>query len=1048
MDIVNELYQLIAPYFMDRAFDWIYENKKAVRNKEEFNKKLVEITERYKCSDENTYDVLCKIIYETRIVQDILYYCTNLSAQKKSIEDKVSEYLDELSSKKDFKIITTVRQNIRNFFEELFNNAINIFLVPDDKSIKQLLNIIYYYKLELNIQNERNAESLKSYFAEFNEKMQSLINTSKYLVWTDPAIVKARIFDSMLKPIEIPSYDFIYSKCLRSNEKYCNLILERDLDNHTGEIPAALYYIWEEFITGQQWHKAIEEKVLDIKYSLEYDDFETDQLVNIDLNSNYNQIRKKLNDFCDSVFLMINERQKKDAHHYYSELRGSVKAFQKYLKESTYRRCFFLTGRIGSGKTNFIYQLLTRKEFRQDSRKLYQYLYLEIEHSDWFNAPLLTIILKKLNGLTQLQYEELEDYISIFEQKQIRLIVIIDGLQNFLSRDVRFKEELIKGISESTNFHSLYWLITIRESDLDLLDMDSDFWNLYTAKEVDSSNWISIDRWNDESEVTISILNNSLIKKGITFSNPELIKKMELKGFPYKILNPLTAWIINDNSEKIDILNASDLIYMDFIKEFENKRMKILHEILEVIDKSGYAMRNPRILTLFINNLAYYFVYNNKDSYQKNALAKVLTSNITEAVIDNAFLALEKGYLLEKCDDMLTEKVKRSFEIFWNYKMALLIHERDELKTFDDFLSQQKEQILLYKDVIEFLILIMDEKLFINESNQPVDLQTLEYAYTSSLWKAGILASKNMKKLTAELLLQRKLPENINIFSVIYFLKYVTDDIIPPDVKIKALQPYYKLLTGQITYTKNMIDNLLGHMMDIDMLYRAILNFNGCEVLGITDYLAELCVKNLLRLHNDEFNKVANSMIEFSEQNKAVINASNKDGENNKEYFSYYFFQSLYCKFCKALYLKYGVKAYDLLKSIKWYDLQGSIKEKYKLWMRKAANLEYGRWYQSFQTHDYINLISRLSESFEISDWINALYMIKHSVPQKQKFTYFIDDDFIPILEKLVKKSGMREEITRKDNSSFIQDNFEHYDYDLLVNYKKYIGKANFVKPM
>lgn len=1038
MNIVNELYQLIAPYFLDKTFDWIYENKKAVRNREEFIMKLTELMDRYKSSDEFTYDTLCKIVSETRMIQDLIYYCTNLSMQNKTIDDKINDYLEDLLSRKDFKIIIPIRQNLHKFFEELSNHIINIFLVPDDKSIKQLINIIYYYKLELNIQNERNTEKLKAYFKEFDEKIQNLI-TSKYLVWTDQAIIQNQIFNPMLKTDEIPNYNFIYTRWLRNNERSCNVILERDLNNHTGEIPSPFYHIWEAFITAQQWHTVMEDKISDISNHLEYNGFETNRLKDIDINSNYNHIRKELSDFCDSTFIKINERKEKDTHHYYKELRSKMKEFQQYLKESTYGKCFFLTGRIGSGKTNFVYQMLSGKEFKKDRENLYHYLYIEIEHSDWFNNNLQAVILGKLNNLTRLQYEELEDYATMFEQKKIKLIVIIDGLQKYLFRDVRFKEELIKSISQGTYLHSLYWVITIRESDLDLIEMDSDFWNLYSSKMGDIGNWFSIDRWNEETEITINILNNSLVKTGISLSNQELKNKLDAKGFPYKILNPLTAWIINDNSDRIDILNAADLIYIDFIREFENKRMKILHEILENIDKTGYVVTNPRILTLVINNLAYYFLYNKQDSYHKNTLVEILTKNITKDILDIAFLTLEKGYLLEECDDILTEKVKRIFEIFWDYKMARIIYEKD-LSAFDAYLGKEKEQILLYKDVIEFLILIMDEELIKNnKANQLVDLQNLEYIYSSSLWKAGILASNNMKKLIAELLLQRRLPENINIFSVVYFLKYVTDDVILPHEKIKALQPYYKLLTGQIAYIKNLIDSVLGNIADIDSLYQTFLYFIGCEVLNITDYVADLSLRNLIRLYDGEYKRMVKDIIKFSDDNKAIINTSEDMEENGKKYFSFYFFQSFYCRLCKMLYIKYGMKAYDSLKIMKWYDLQGSLNEKYRLWMRKAANLEYGHWYQDCPTDEYINFVSKLSRSVDKLDLINALYMIKHSVPQRQRFTYYVNYKFISTLERLIKNSMLTEEIARRDIKDFIRTNFKYHDYDLYLDYRRYL---------
>src|SRR5262249_55936563 len=101
----------------------------------------------------------------------------------------------------------------------------------------------------------------------------------------------------------------------------------------------------------------------------------------------------------------------------------------------------------------------------------------------------------------------------------LRLFIAIDDLGHWFRVDPSFKNNLMKLVARSTQYHSFYWVFTLHDTDLDsVLD---EFFRTYAARSTSDfpergsepsavGEWIVLDDLNLENEIGIRLIRREL----------------------------------------------------------------------------------------------------------------------------------------------------------------------------------------------------------------------------------------------------------------------------------------------------------------------------------------------------------------------------------------------------------------------------------------------------------------------------------------------------------------------------------------------------------
>lgn len=1071
--IASTLYELISPYFFEKGLDCFFKYCDAKKNMESFQQKLKALDKEYRDNHDSIYDVICKITSDTTIINEIIIFCTTNSKHTITLNEKLTNIVDRsynICFNPDSNIVNyslAERSEIRGFFEKLCDLVWDIFGLPKQKQLKQLVNIFYSIRNDIINNIETSDKTLY-------QKMKSVIRDSLRDVLIDDPYIRQNIYNYAKKINEYPKFDLTFAKWLRKTSDNCDEIIERNLEGYTGIVPTEFLKAWDIFITSKQWHEKINKNVIDLIDGLNsYLSDENEvckQIYDYNFNQNYIHIEAGMLDLLEKLIMELDkrndqEKEKINKSKQYKYYKNEIIEIKRNIEKSSYNRCFLMTGRIGSGKSHFIYQLLTNANKQQILAEKPNCIYLFIKSNECINDSIENVILTSVKKMTDAPYNDLEDLNDTLVKGGIKLIIIIDDFQNILNSNNNNALDGFKNtITSSTRLHSLYWLISIRESSLGMIKLDDIFWRRYGAiKEYDNilesqpqnlyiGSWLSLDICNEISNIPIHILVSAMNSKGQKTSYQELKEHFELNKFPYNTLNPLTAWILSDFIETTDIQKAGNLVYVDFINAFWKKRCGELKIIMGGISKGDLYIFDKVIKDAIIV-LSDFFVACDDIVFSKEDLVQEITSKVSG--IDNigniALETFERGNLLEKTKgnkkvlflQETKEKLQLNFQVCWAYCMSMsLVNKYTDIQEFiselDKFVENRRNKTYLSQinnEILEFILLLFDKN--INEShdlNDLIDKLILkDYMLSSAVWFASTKAGNGTKKYISQKLSEQKLLINdINLFPVLFFIMQIDDEIMFPDLKIKALQPLFLKINENevVSYFIYICKSILNRVKHTQKLFDCIKYFAFCESMNsesinAKDILVDLVITNLFRLENDDVEKVLKKIVDFSLKNEEII----KNSKLGTGHFQYYFFQDFYCSFCSTIFSRMETDSYDILKRYQWYnwDLINEKGSTAALWMLQAANLEFGRWYQrnSYDERmDYIDLVDKLSCSNKSIELQCAFYMIKHTVPHNGK-QYTLDGKFIPILKILTKckNKHLVYEMKKYENKKFIDFN-------------------------
>jgi hypothetical protein len=152
------------------------------------------------------------------------------------------------------------------------------------------------------------------------------------------------------------------------------------------------------------------------------------------------------------------------------------------IQSPVYQRCFLIRGGPGSGKTQFVFQLL------DGGMVSGSYIPVLIRPPKGRKEDLKLLLLHEMRQVSRYElWRTLEDVNRFLERHGVRILLMFDGLQRWADTIPDFVKQLKSLIAEHSEWHSLYWLVTARDRSLLPFGGGWRFWLEYGFRGPDES---------------------------------------------------------------------------------------------------------------------------------------------------------------------------------------------------------------------------------------------------------------------------------------------------------------------------------------------------------------------------------------------------------------------------------------------------------------------------------------------------------------------------------------------------------------------------------
>ncbi|HEX8136243.1 MAG TPA: KOW motif-containing protein [Pyrinomonadaceae bacterium] len=643
--------------------------------------------------------------------------------------------------------------------------------------------------------------------------------------------------------------------------------------------------------------------------------------------------------------------------------------------------------------------------------------------------------------------------------RNLKLIIAIDNLEQWIEREPGFEDLLSKFIAQHSHLSHIYWLITLHDASYDQVSKNS-VWRRYSivypitdAALQKKSYWPNIDGWlvldefNLAQRLGLKIIQAKQQKEGeeaIERSIPvkELETYDENSPTVRYLSNPFLAWItlgmLWDLKGRV-----FDLHFIEFIRHFWDKRRASLNpeplmsenqlkQAIELMARilpglSNLSTSLPALLDKLTQEAAA-FNYEIKSRELATQAVRILLKNNLLRRVGQSQSSLPG--LSE------TESVEMGLEIFWEYYIAT---EFQKILTPQTASPQQEAQSIWQKlqtigrregvgeGVAIFLLLLLDEKRAEDESYAGLIAEVLRLAVdlqgslAAATWFAGAKISPETQRLLTEISLERRRAfreERRALFAYMSFIGEASPEAMNAETRLELLQPYYcEIHDAALTpYFVFIIERLFRTVDDAETLLSCMLRLTGCEVLERTRGLAALVFDRLEEILQDEEapqDAALEIVIRYLQslwQSGAVA-----PDEHEKSNEPYYFRENIMNELCRRLVARKQLNAYYLLADYNWYKpAQLQIGEPLAQEMQQQANIALGAWYRHtiIGRKRYLRLINRLMHG-ELAERVTAFYLVRHTITMRGPQTVRVDHRFLPTLEKIRGDSRMRELVNK-----------------------------------
>lgn len=802
--------------------------------------------------------------------------------------------------------------------------------------------------------------------------------------------------------------------------KFCNRRTRVEI-----ELPETLEDEWRNFLEKPSWRVCVKDSLDKVKMGIksEWDEIENwyrNDIDTIALNKKSFQVcRKKIEDALKKI--------RKD--FYWVNVRNTERnAFEKLLRNlereigQPFNKCFLLTGEKGDGKTAFLYYLL------QNHKKEY-FFYIDISLLDVEMIP--EFIVKQMNQELGIIKQNLEEVNSIFEEAERKLVIFVDNLDSLLLREDRDKQiKRLELILEKTELHQIYWILCMRERSIGMLQGTDWLAGEYSYVPKTScviGNWINLHEINYEEKIPLRMLRAQL---RLTEEREELYLA-EMKYYNFDI-NKYSPQRVQDmlNIQKDDILKMTNFVQINYVRSVYQQYKKEF----ERADLEVNKILRPRA-EYVLNSLGQYFYENPKDKYceRKDIFGSALAHmKWNQKEQSNLVWVLEYCYLLKEIGEE-----KKAAEIvymldtdtIWAYKIAGIVHEENKNWLED---CKRFSKMPIYDQIFELVVLLgQKEGKFTEQESFYEEVFTEKCFWFAAVefddtWKAQLcnyICEKNEQIV--------KCLDRQGLFGYLYYLKYTQTDNVSCGTKFRLLQEFYKNVaeTELDYYLLSVIRNILDKVTSKEELLDSLLYFRYSEFLDIIQEMADAVTDILHILCGGNAIEMLLLVTQYCRNNSSIVIDSVKRGLIGP-----FFYERFLANVCRKFLREQKEidfrKIYKSLVYAGWYREEND--DKLSAWLRKAANLEMGRYYRELITgnrrceiaeNSYVELVKKLAEG-EMFEVEIAFYLIKHSVSHIKGRSRVVRSTRLKcILGQLWENKTLQTRNTSRDNVEFWMEN-------------------------
>jgi hypothetical protein len=404
----------------------------------------------------------------------------------------------------------------------------------------------------------------------------------------------------------------------------------------------------------------------------------------------------------------------------------------------------------------------------------------------------------------------------------------------------------------------------------------------------------------------------------------------------------------------------------------------------------------------------------------------------------------------EPSSGLRVEKLTIQFETVWEWHMARALYAAEgnaggdsaaglagslgRLKTLSS--PQVREGVLI------FLLLLLDKRAAEGRTNEQTFKALARHALDSgdmppsALWFAGPKCGPALQQALAEEAQERAhaFSGGHEVFAYMYFIADCRPEILDVPTRLRLLQPHFEAMHDYnlADYYLYVVERLFIDCDD-EQILEALTYLEGCEVLGLTQRLAEVALNYVYGAEEEEMHFV----LRFLRKNLERIRDEFERREKPEDERRYFFWEWIVCIFCRHAVEERGLETYKLLKQNGWYDPQPEgLLPPVPLRLRQEANLALGFWYRRSARRSgkeaYQQLVNTLASSPDLIERETAFFFIRHTETYERDKSVRVKEVFHPVLEKLFldpDMAGLVEEYfqTFKDNL----DNFKTLNHGL-----------------
>ena len=756
-----------------------------------------------------------------------------------------------------------------------------------------------------------------------------------------------------------------------------------------------------------------------------------------------------------------------------NRLRTLLTQVETNMQCPRFGRCFQVVGSMGAGKTHFIASLLAGDENAVSSRN-----YLVMPFTDPIQAGALeTEILERIRRATALPWLSLSQFDEFlgragrgkFPPGGLRLFIAIDDLGNWFRHDRDLKNALMKFVRDCTLFHSIYWIFTLQDTDLDLAL--EDFFQVfsgagslqrtgYERNVFTIGEWFVLDDFNREHTTGVKILKKEL---GVADDEEIGLDFAKNQDSFRHVCHPFVAWTLLElRDEKVPLETIVDLHFIEFVQLHWQKRCRTLM-------KSGARQVD---LEQCIEFVARYVASTGEIQPFRTRLVekiKELAGDRSElrhlTVVKDCMDALASGGILRTVfvqEDIPVEKIELHQEYFWFWRLGKVLltlsgcypesiwHGEPDWGVFDQTCRRyghDRER----DGMVEFFLMLLDSMCpWSGTSGEAHWYKTILRSDAgifspASIWFAGAKISFPARQTLLDLAVQlRYLPtERRTFFAFMHFLGKMGEEANRgPDVLSLLRKNFHSIAQCRLQdYYFFIVKRVICCVVSAETLLQCARNCYGCEILKLQEAIASLTIQRCYELIGNT-EGVLEWIWKFLNIEEVGVRAEEGPPGDVTGWRRHSYREWILFSFCHLTTFNKGIGAFTFLADNSWFKRSTRVRDpRTYVEMEREATIALGHYYRHSRdwTDDeeasqcqrgYLSLVEQCTGSSVPREKEIAFHLIRHTVPTFGRVSAVeVDEQFRPFLLKMMSDPGM-ETVVNKFKTFFDRNATPHDERD------------------